>query len=147
MKKKWYKKWWIYPPILLIALIVITNIVYQGHPVFKSIKSPIYDSPITIEGYGVEANAEVNIILNDEITSINANEKGEFSTSLNLIEGENILDASTVTSKGKTKTSTTKKIVYIIKAPNLEILEPANNSKVENPEITIKGKTDKSRRS
>lgn len=149
-KKKWYKKWWVYPLIalgLLIILFRIGLIVGKGQPMFRNIKSPVYDSPITIESYNVEPNARVDIFLNGkQIASVNADEEGKFSASLGLLEGENTLKVSTVTSEGKTKTSATKRIEYIIKAPNLEILEPTTDMEVENPKITIKGRTDKNSR-
>lgn len=144
-KKKWYKKWKNYflIGIGLFILMIIIPITTKGQPAFANIKSPIYQSSITIAGYNVEPNAKLDIILNGKkVKSVNADKEGYFSILLDLIEGENTFKVSTLTSEGKIKTSSIKKIVYIIKAPNLKVSEPLTNSEVENPKITIKGKTD-----
>ena len=134
--KKWYKKWWIIGLGFLglfIVLMIIGSITGKGQPIFKNIKSSVYETPITIQGFNVDANAKVDILLNDKQTiTVNADKEGKFSVSLDLIEGQNIFRASTITSEGKPKVSVTKTIEYIIKAPNLEISEPINNSEVEN---------------
>lgn len=145
--RKSYKKWWIIGLVFLglfIVLMIIGNIVGKGQPMFKNIKSSVYETPITIEGYNVDANAKVDILLNDkQVITVNADKEGRFLVLLDLTEGQNTFRASTITSEGKSKTSVIKKIEYIIKAPNFEILEPVNNSEVENSTIAIKGRTDK----
>jgi micrococcal nuclease len=140
-KKPFWKKWWIYTLAFIIFIIVIGSVVSQGKPMFRGVERIFYSTPVNIEGYNVDPNAAINIILNNEkVETIKSDEGGNFYFSLNLIEGENIFKANTTTSKGKFKESLIEKINYIIERPEeiegADLLEDTDNN---DNNLNIKG--------
>ncbi len=111
-QKKWYKKWWVIVIGVLIGIIVLSLFAGKGLPVLKDIPTEVTQSVLRVNGFGVEANATVNIYLNGNLVSeIKADNDGNFTTPLTLIEGKNTLYA-TASYKDSEKKSSEKIITY-----------------------------------
>ena len=87
----------------------------------------------------------IEVFLNNiEVESTSPKTSGEFSKIIgSLKEGNNTIYFVAKTADGKQqKKSDTYNVTFIDEPPKLEIEAPADNAKVSNPEIEIKGKTD-----
>lgn len=141
-KKRWYLRWWMFIIYFVVLLIIIASVSNRGVPALANFEDTVYDQEVSLQGHGVEPNAEVTVILNgEEHTKVNADGDGKFSFKLTLNEGKNTLQLA-ATYKDKIKKSSEKGIEYIIPEPPLEISEPSNNTETQESKITVKGKTE-----
>jgi len=113
-KKKWYRKkrYWIAALILILFVVGVVSV--KGTPTFRNLPKKVSNPSMTLAGYGVEKGADVKIYLNNNLASeVKADDEGNFQTTLNLKEGQNVLYAEAMY-KGKIRKSAEKKITFAI---------------------------------
>ncbi|MBA4538610.1 S8 family serine peptidase [Bacillus aquiflavi] len=97
------------------------------------------EEKIVIKGTSSPA-VTVNIFNNgDEVTAVEADEKGEFSAEVTLTEGKNELTAKASTENGSTDSSAPITVIYDKTKPELTIDSPTNGSKTNKEVITVEG--------
>ncbi|HWA51917.1 MAG TPA: hypothetical protein VG895_02615 [Patescibacteria group bacterium] len=108
-------------------------------PQFTNIKTA------TVSGTAM-ANATVKIFTNNSSTETQTDQNGNFSTYVNLTNGQNTIYAQTVDSNGNTSSNTSPvTITYTNQVPNLTISSPQNNQTFygsTQQNISIQGSTD-----
>ncbi len=114
-------------------------------PVFNAPLSSTNEAELKIAGFA-PADSQVQFIIDGkssggDLIQIGAN--GEFSVTLDLLEGENSVAAYTITPDGlESETTQTYKINYDNQTPEIEIAEPALETEIigkDKKELTIKG--------
>lgn len=93
-------------------------------------------SPITVTG--TVSNAEAAVTVNDIVAEVA--EDGTFSAEIDLVEGENTIDA-VATIEGIDPVSASVTVTYTLPAPvlSIEITEPEDGAHVQKNPITVKG--------
>ena len=92
-------------------------------------------SPITVTG--TVSNAEAAVTVNDIVAEVA--EDGTFSAEIDLVEGENTIDA-VATIEGIDPVSASVTVTYTLPAPvlSIEITEPEDGAHVQKNPITVK---------
>lgn len=108
-------------------------------PQFTNIKSA------TVSGTAIP-NSTVKIFVNDSSTQTKTDTNGNFSTNVNLTNGQNTIYAQTINQNGNTSGNTTPvTITYTNQVPNLTVSSPQNNQTFygsTQQNINIQGSTD-----
>lgn len=104
-----------------------------------------HSAEINISGIA-DAEQEVNIYLNDEITDkVKSKKDKTFSVkNISLKEGENIIQAKALHDETQSNFSNTLRIYYLKNPPNLDVEKPTSGESYsgDNSPLTVKGKTD-----
>lgn len=127
--------------IAIIICLILTVILSSSIPLLDKVKSPTNQKEVMISGRNAFKNSSIKIILNGEVKSeIKSDEKGIFSSTIELKEGENKIKASATNEKSETKTSSEIIVVYDITPPSLSIEQIS--SQTDNEELAIKGESE-----
>ena len=117
IEKKWYKKiryWVLIILSIFMGIFVIAFIDSRGMPMLHLMHLPkeFHQSNLNVPGYNVSANENVKIYQNGNLMQeVKANDKGDFQTTLDLIEGENVIYMEAL-KNGKIKKSINYKFTY-----------------------------------
>ncbi len=95
---------------------------------------------LNIAGTATDNIALQGVTINGTAVTVNAD--GIFSQAITLISGTNTI-ATLATDMAGNPTTDTRKIILDQKAPLITIANPADNSVVSNPSVTVSGMTDK----
>ncbi len=113
-------------------------------PIFNIPFEATNTAQIYIKGYSIP-DSSVKIYLDDELREIvEVSADGSFKSSdLKLVLGTNNIFGKTLDDKNyESLSSKTIKIIYDNNKPNLEILEPSDNTVVNEDKVKVSGKTD-----
>lgn len=125
--------------VFSIVLIIIFS---AGTPSLADMKSPTNQKTLTVSGNTSYKNSDIKVYLNNEVTKeMKADNKGDFSTSVELKEGSNKIKASATNDKNKTKTSTESEVIYDITPPDFSFGQP--QTPTNSDKFTLKGKSEK----
>lgn len=125
--------------VISIILIIIFS---AGTPSLADMKSPTNQKNLTVSGNTSYKNSNIKVYLNGEVAKeMKANDKGDFSASVELKEGSNKIKASATNDKNKTKTSTESEVIYDITPPDFSFDQP--QTPTSSDKFTLKGKSEK----
>lgn len=130
---------------VLIVCIILIGVLSAGTPNLAKMKTPTNQKNITVSGNTSYKNSAIKIYLNGEIAKeLKADNKGSFSTSIELKEGLNEIKASATNDKSKTKIGSKTEVIYDITPPDFSFDQP--QSPTESNKFTLKGKSEKDAR-
>jgi len=125
--------------LVSIVLIIIFS---AGTPSLADMKSPTNQKNLTVSGSTSYHNSNIKVYLNGDVAKeMKADDKGDFSTTVELKEGSNKIKASATNDKNKTKSCPEAEIVYDITPPDFSFDQP--QSPTGSNKFTLKGKSEK----
>jgi len=115
-----------------------------GPPRINELPEAVNKKDLTVSGYG-EAGATIILTLNNNNEEVVADADGNFSFSVSLTKGENILSAKAKDQAGNESISSkTYTVVFDDEAPKIDISSPSDGASFygsREKQLTIKGST------
>ena len=127
--------------LALVISLAMIGIFSSGTPSLAKIKSPTNQKDLTVSGNTSYKNAAIKIYKNGEVAKeLTANDKGDFSTQIELKEGSNKIKASATNDKNKTKSCSEVEVIYDITPPDFSFDQP--QSPTSSDKFNLKGKSE-----
>lgn len=122
-------------------IMIRANVAYSlDAPVLESPADQTYTNEESIEVRGtVQMDSLVSIYVNGELAATTQAQNGQFAVEVDLVEGDNVINATAKIDAGETDPSASIIVIKDTQLPELTILSPEDGSVTNREVITVEG--------